>query len=101
MKFIITIDENKKLKETDEKAYMKSLKKWSSEAGLKKFKKVIAKAFGENDVDLDSVRTDTALVVTTRNLEAARALYIFYRQIESLVVSIKFESEIVKEEENN
>ena len=101
MKFIITIDENKKLKEENPKQYEKSLKKWSSEASSKKFKKIMAKAFGDNEIDLDSVMTGSVLTVTTKNLEAARAMFIFYKQIPSLVTSIKIESSIEKEEKED
>lgn len=101
MKFIITIDENKKFKEENPKAYEKSLKKWSSEAGSKKFKKVMAKAFGDSKIDLDSVMTGSVLTVTTRNFEAARAMFIFYKQIPSLVTSVRMESDIVKEEKED
>lgn len=100
MKFIITIDENKKLKEENPKAYEKSLRKWSSEKGSKKFKKVMAKAFGDNEIDLDSVMTGSVLTVTTKNLEAARAMFIFYKQIPSLITSVRIESGIVKGDEN-
>ena len=100
MKFIITIDENKKFKEENPKAYKKSLEKWSSEKGEKKFKKVVEKAFGDNKIDLDSVMEGSVLTVTTKNIEAARAMFIFYKQIPSLVTSVRIESEIVKEDEN-
>lgn len=101
MKFIITIDENKKLKEENPKAYEKSLKKWSSEKGEKKFKKVMSKAFGDNEIDLDSDATGSVLTVTTRNLDAARAMFVFYKQIPSLITTVRIESEIIKKEEKN
>lgn len=101
MKFIITIDENKKFKEENPKAYEKSLRKWSSEKGSKKFEKAMVKAFGDNEIDLDYVMTGSVLTVTTKNLEAARAMFIFYKQIPSLVTSVKIESGIVKEDEKN
>ena len=101
MKFIITFDENKKLKEENPKAYEKSLKKWSSEKGSKKFKKVMSNAFGANEIDLDYDMTGSVLTVTTRNLEAARAMFIFYKQIPSLVTSLRIKSDIVKEEKED
>ena len=101
MKFIITIDENKKLKETNEKAYIKSLTKFGSNRGKRKFEKVLKNAFGNDTFDLESVRTDTTFKTVTHNEKAARALYTYYRQIEALTVSLEIKSDIIKEEKED
>lgn len=97
MKIIITIKNNYELEKTDPKRYKKQIKKAERNLDMD----YDAKFFGKSKVDLSwNAPNSESVELITHNVEAAKKMFIYFKAFECIRVTVRFESEIVKEENN-
>jgi hypothetical protein len=102
MKIIITIKNNYELEKADKKRYEKQIKK-----AKRKLDRVdYTRFFGKSKIDLSVIDLsvnepcDATVEIITRNVEAAKKMFLYYKTFDCIRTSVRFESEIVKEDEN-
>lgn len=98
MKIIITIKNNNELEKADKKRYEKQIKK----AERKLDRVNYTRFFGKSKIDLSvNEPGDETVEIITHNVEAAKKMFLYYKTFECIRTSVCFESEIVKEDEEN
>lgn len=101
MKIIITIKNNYELEKADPKRYKKEIKKAERKLDCDDFIKTYSKFFGKSKFDLSlNTPNDETVEIITHNVEAAKKIFLFYKNWECIRVTVRFESEIVKGDEN-
>lgn len=102
MKIIITIKNNNELEKADPKRYEKQIKKAERKLDRDSFVKTYMKFFGESKIDLSTNEpNDETIEIVTHNVDAAKKMFLYYKTFECIRTSVRFESEITKEDENN
>ena len=97
MKIIITIENNYELQKADPKRYKKQIKKAERNLDMD----YDAKFFGKSKNDLSwNTPNGESVELITHNVEAAKKMFIYFKAFECIRTSVRFESEIVKEENN-
>ena len=102
MKIIITIKNNCELKKTDHKRWEKNIKKAEQKLSRDNFVKTHVKFFGKSKIDLSvNEPNDETLEIITHNIDAAKKMFMYYKSFDCIHTSVRFESEIIKEDEKN
>lgn len=101
MKIIITIKNNCELEKADPKRWEKNIKKAEQKLSRDNFVKTHIKFFGKSKIDLlVNEPNDETLEIITHNIDAAKKMFMYYKSFDCIYTSVRFESDIVKEENN-